>query len=230
MRYERASVGGSPGHGGLRRISAGTRSRTLRTAQNPGPPTAHSPNLRAESASERDGGLSSAAACPVPGCASRYARVRSASSRPSVQERTEPLFWPPWPHPRNTAHPAGASCNDARKIDSILANGLETIPGGSGIMAILAARNLRRGLALGLASGEGAANALGLTPLTAAHTQRTRSSTDVRRGDRVGIGIQICAACGRLPPSRHEGSSPHRPTVNYRVRRMRWSARTNRSV
>ena len=31
-------------------------------------------------------------------------------------------------------------------------------------MAILAARNLRRGLALGLPSGQGAAHALGLTP------------------------------------------------------------------
>jgi len=48
----------------------------------------------------------------------------------------------------------------------VLANGLEGIPGGSGIMAILAARNLRRGLALGLPSGQGAARALRLTPLT----------------------------------------------------------------
>jgi hypothetical protein len=66
----------------------------------------------------------------------------------------------------NTAHPVGASFNNARTIDSILANGLEAIPGGSGIMAILAARNLRRGLAMGLPSGQGAARALGLTPLT----------------------------------------------------------------
>jgi len=70
----------------------------------------------------------------------------------------------------NTAHPVGASFNNARKIDSVLANGLETIPGGSGIMAILAARTLRRGLALGLPSGQGAANALGLT-------RRSRSRT-----------------------------------------------------
>ena len=63
----------------------------------------------------------------------------------------------------STAHPVGASFNNARPIDSVLANGLETIPGGSGIMAILAARNLRRGLAMGLPSGQGAANALGLT-------------------------------------------------------------------
>jgi hypothetical protein len=68
----------------------------------------------------------------------------------------------------NTAQPVGASFNNARRIDSVLANGLETIPGGSGIMAILAARNLRRGLALGLPGGQGAANVLGLTPLTAA--------------------------------------------------------------
>jgi hypothetical protein len=68
----------------------------------------------------------------------------------------------------NTAHPVGASFNNARAIDSVLANGLESIPGGSGIMAILAARNLRRGLAMGLPSGQGAASKLGITPLTAA--------------------------------------------------------------
>lgn len=58
--------------------------------------------------------------------------------------------------------------NFARKIDSFLANGLENLPGGSGIMAILAARNLRRGLALGLPSGQATATALGITPLTSA--------------------------------------------------------------
>jgi Animal haem peroxidase len=68
----------------------------------------------------------------------------------------------------NTAHPVGTSFNNARKIDSVLAAGLEAIPGGSGIMAVLAARNLRRGLAMGLPSGQAAANALGITPLTAA--------------------------------------------------------------
>jgi hypothetical protein len=35
-------------------------------------------------------------------------------------------------------------------------------------MAVLAARNLRRGLAMGLPSGQGAAHLLGITPLTAA--------------------------------------------------------------
>jgi len=58
--------------------------------------------------------------------------------------------------------------NKARKIDSVLANGLESIPGGSGIMAVLAARNLRRGLALGLPSGQGMAKQFGIPPLTAA--------------------------------------------------------------
>ena len=88
----------------------------------------------------------------------------------------------------NTAHPVGASFNNARTIDSVLANGLEAIPGGSGIMAILAARNLRRGLALGLPSGQGAADALGLTPLTAAQLMGSGSVVD-RQRFRVQIGI-----------------------------------------
>ena len=54
--------------------------------------------------------------------------------------------------------------NKARKIDSFLANGLESLPGGSGLMAMLAARNLRRGLALGLPSGQGMANSFGIPP------------------------------------------------------------------
>ena len=66
----------------------------------------------------------------------------------------------------NTAHPVAGFFNNARTIDSVLANGLEAIPGGSGIMAVLATRNLRRGLALGLPSGQGAARAFRITPLT----------------------------------------------------------------
>jgi hypothetical protein len=58
--------------------------------------------------------------------------------------------------------------NKARPIDSVLANGLESIPGGSGIMTILATRNLRRGLALGLPSGQAMAKSFGITPMTAA--------------------------------------------------------------
>lgn len=56
--------------------------------------------------------------------------------------------------------------NKARKIDSVLANGLESIPGGSGIMAILATRNLRRSLALGLPSGQALATSFGIIPMT----------------------------------------------------------------
>jgi hypothetical protein len=58
--------------------------------------------------------------------------------------------------------------NKARRIDSLIANGLESLPGFAGMMAILATRNLRRGLALGLPSGQGMANAFGIAPMTAA--------------------------------------------------------------
>jgi hypothetical protein len=57
--------------------------------------------------------------------------------------------------------------NKARKIDSVLANELESLPGFSGMMTVLAQRNLRRGLALGLPSGQGVAKHYGVTPLTA---------------------------------------------------------------
>lgn len=56
--------------------------------------------------------------------------------------------------------------NKARKIDSVLANGLEALPGATGLMAVLAARNLRRGLALGLPSGQGMAELFGVPALT----------------------------------------------------------------
>lgn len=68
----------------------------------------------------------------------------------------------------NTAHPVGAKFNNARRIDSVMANGLESIPGGSGVMAVLATRNLRRALAMGLPSGQGVANWFGIPPLTPA--------------------------------------------------------------
>jgi Animal haem peroxidase len=58
--------------------------------------------------------------------------------------------------------------NRARKIDSVLANGLEALPGFSGMMAVLARRNLLRGLALGLPSGQAMAALFGLAPLTPA--------------------------------------------------------------
>jgi hypothetical protein len=58
--------------------------------------------------------------------------------------------------------------NKARMIDTILAPPLESLPGFTGLMAVLAKRNLRRGLALGLPSGQGMAQMFGVTPLTAA--------------------------------------------------------------
>ena len=57
--------------------------------------------------------------------------------------------------------------NKARAIDSVMANGLESLPGFVGLMAVLAKRNLRRGLALGLPSGQGMAQAFGIVPMTA---------------------------------------------------------------
>ncbi|KRF46214.1 heme peroxidase family protein [Terrabacter sp. Soil810] len=58
--------------------------------------------------------------------------------------------------------------NKARKIDTGIAAGLEHLPGFTGMMEMLAVRNLLRGLALGLPSGQGVARAFGITPLTAA--------------------------------------------------------------
>jgi hypothetical protein len=61
--------------------------------------------------------------------------------------------------------------NKARKIDSVLANGLESLPGFTGMMQVLAQRNLRRGLALGLPSGQGVAKFFGIAPMTEAQIQ-----------------------------------------------------------
>jgi hypothetical protein len=58
--------------------------------------------------------------------------------------------------------------NKARRIDSFIAAGLESLPGFAGLMAILATRNLRRGLALGLPSGQGMASSFGIAPMSAA--------------------------------------------------------------
>lgn len=55
--------------------------------------------------------------------------------------------------------------NKARRIDSFIANGLELLPDFTGMMAILATRNLRRALALGLPSGQGMAAELGVAPM-----------------------------------------------------------------
>lgn len=58
--------------------------------------------------------------------------------------------------------------NKARPIDSNLPNKLEALPDLTGMMAILATRNLRRGLALGLPSGQATAAHFGLPVLTPA--------------------------------------------------------------
>jgi hypothetical protein len=58
--------------------------------------------------------------------------------------------------------------NLARKIDSNIAMGLESLPGFAGMMAVLAARNLARGHALELPSGQGMAGQFGIAPMTAA--------------------------------------------------------------
>jgi hypothetical protein len=58
--------------------------------------------------------------------------------------------------------------NKAKKLDSVLAPGLASLPGLSGAMAQLATRNLLRGLAMGLPSGQGMAGFFGVAPMTAA--------------------------------------------------------------
>jgi hypothetical protein len=69
--------------------------------------------------------------------------------------------------------------NKARKIDSVMANGLEALPGFAGMMAVLATRNLRRGLALGLPSGQGMANSFGIVPMTAAQLESGLPAAEV---------------------------------------------------
>ena len=69
--------------------------------------------------------------------------------------------------------------NKARRVDSVLANGLESVPGFTGLMAVLAKRNLRRGLSLGLPSGQGMANFFGVTPMTAAQLTQDLPANEV---------------------------------------------------
>ncbi len=69
--------------------------------------------------------------------------------------------------------------NKARRIDSFMANGLESLPGFTGLMAVLATRNLRRGLAFGLPSGQGMANSFGITPLSAVQLTSGLPSAEV---------------------------------------------------
>jgi len=69
--------------------------------------------------------------------------------------------------------------NKARWIDSVLATGLEQLPGFVGVMAVLAKRNLRRGLALQLPSGQGMAQFFGIAPMTAAELQQNLPANEV---------------------------------------------------
>ena len=69
--------------------------------------------------------------------------------------------------------------NKARRIDSFIAVGLESLPGFAGMMAVLARRNLARGLALQLPSGQGMAAQFGVTPLTIAQLQHGLPANEV---------------------------------------------------
>jgi hypothetical protein len=73
----------------------------------------------------------------------------------------------------------GSAPNKARKIDSVLANGLESLPGFSGLMTVLAQRNLRRGLALGLPSGQGVAKFFKVPALSGAQLQQGLPANEV---------------------------------------------------
>jgi len=69
--------------------------------------------------------------------------------------------------------------NKARKIDSFMAVSLEALPGFAGLLAILATRNLRRSLAMGLPSGQGMAAEFGITPMTAAELTNNLPADEV---------------------------------------------------
>jgi hypothetical protein len=69
--------------------------------------------------------------------------------------------------------------NKARPIDSNLANKLEALPDFTGLMAILATRNLRRGLALGLPSGQATATFLGVPPMTSVQLKQGLPANEV---------------------------------------------------
>jgi hypothetical protein len=69
--------------------------------------------------------------------------------------------------------------NKARPIDSNMANKLEALPDFTGLMAILATRNLRRGLALGLPSGQATATFLGVPPMTSVQLKQGLPANEV---------------------------------------------------
>lgn len=87
----------------------------------------------------------------------------------------------------NTGNPVPVD-NMARRLDSVLAKGLEELPGMSGMMAVLATRNLLRGLALGLPSGQGLAKHWGIPVLSEAELTSGLSPDEIailRSGGRL---------------------------------------------
>ena len=69
--------------------------------------------------------------------------------------------------------------NKARRIDSCIATYLESLPGFSGMMQILATRNLLRSLALELPSGQGMASQFSIAPMTAAQLTQSLPANEV---------------------------------------------------
>ncbi|MBD0352545.1 MAG: hypothetical protein ICV65_15460, partial [Flavisolibacter sp.] len=73
----------------------------------------------------------------------------------------------------------GVQFNFTRKIDTRLASGLESLPGETDtLMKMLAKRNLVRGMALRLPSGQAVARAIGATALTEDELQRNNTVTE----------------------------------------------------
>ena len=78
-----------------------------------------------------------------------------------------------------TGNPTVPVHNLARKIDSNIAVGLESLPGFAGMMAVLATRNLRRALALGLPSGQGMAEAFSVAAMNTAQLTQGLPAAEV---------------------------------------------------
>jgi hypothetical protein len=83
------------------------------------------------------------------------------------------LFFEARPFPTNVAF------NRARKVDTRLAVGLEGLPGETGsFMTMLAKRNLVRGLALRVPSGQAVARAIGTKPLSETELQQNNGDAE----------------------------------------------------
>lgn len=69
--------------------------------------------------------------------------------------------------------------NKAKKIDAVLAAGLNSLPGFPPAMAALATRNLRRAQAMGLPSGQAMAGVFGVTALTEVQLKQGLPASEV---------------------------------------------------